>query len=53
MLGNQSLLGSDWLAPAAISGNSIMVSLWMIQRDERYGVSIFDCLLYTSDAADE
>jgi len=42
VLGNQSLLGSDWLAPAAISGNSIMVSLWMIQRDERYGVSIFE-----------
>ncbi|MBA3451871.1 MAG: hypothetical protein H0T42_02100 [Deltaproteobacteria bacterium] len=39
VLGNQSLLGSDWLAPAGLSGP---VSLWMIQRDERYGVQFFE-----------
>ncbi len=42
LLGNQSLLGSDWLAPRAIAGGSLIVSLWMIQRDERYGVSFFE-----------
>jgi hypothetical protein len=41
VLGNQSLLGSDWLAPAAPAG-PLVVSLWMIQRDERYGVQIFE-----------
>jgi len=42
VLGNQSLLGSDWIAPSAIAGESLVVSLWMIQRDERYGVSFFE-----------
>ncbi len=40
-LGNQSLLGSDWLAPGNVTG-TLVVSLWMIQRDERYGVRFFE-----------
>lgn len=41
VLGNQSLLGSDWLAPGNVTG-TLVVSLWMIQRDERYGVQFFE-----------
>jgi len=41
ILGNQSLLGSDWLAPGNLSG-TLVVSLWMVQRDERYGVRFFE-----------
>jgi hypothetical protein len=41
LLGNQSLLGSDWIAPSDIFG-PLLVSLWMIQRDERYGVRSFE-----------
>ncbi|MDB4962095.1 MAG: hypothetical protein JWP01_2094 [Myxococcales bacterium] len=41
LLGNQSLLGSDWIAPSEVTG-SLMVSLWMIQRDERYGTKWFE-----------
>lgn len=35
ILGNQSLLGSDWRAPE----NRGRYPIWMIQRDERLGVS--------------
>ncbi len=43
-LGNQSLLGSDWIAPAVSS--TLTVSLWMIQRDERFGVNWFQtCII--------
>lgn len=44
ILGNVSLLGSDWRAPAV--DRELLVSIWMIQRDERYGVSWFEtCIL--------
>ena len=43
VLGNQSLLGSDWTAPRLGSGSGPLdVSLWMIQRDERLGVTMFE-----------
>lgn len=41
VLGNQSLLGSDWIAPTDVATPQL-VSLWMIQRDERYGVQVFE-----------
>ena len=37
ILGNQSLLGSDWTAP--FTNTELDVTLWMIQRDERFGVT--------------
>ncbi len=40
VLGNQSLLGSDWIAPE-VTGTTL-VSLWMIQREERFGVSWYE-----------
>lgn len=39
LLGNQSLLGSDWTAPNTGGRDHLDVSLWMIQRDERFGVT--------------
>lgn len=43
VLGNQSLLGSDWTAPrGAIPTAGYPVSIWMIQRDERLGVNVFE-----------
>jgi hypothetical protein len=39
ILGNQSLLGSDWTAPFIGNRDFLDVSLWMIQRDERFGVT--------------
>lgn len=39
VLGNQSLLGSDWTAPFIGGRDFLDVSLWMIQRDERFGVT--------------
>lgn len=39
ILGNQSLLGSDWTAPSIGGRESLDVSIWMIQRDERLGVT--------------
>ena len=43
VLGNQSLLGSDWTAPrGAIPADGYPVSIWMIQRDERLGVNVFE-----------
>jgi len=47
VLGNQSLLGSDWLAPSSITG-PLEVSLWMIQRDERYGARFFETCVRVS-----
>jgi len=45
LLGNQSLLGSDWRAPRGV-GAPLRVSVWMIQRDERFGVTWFEtCIL--------
>lgn len=47
ILGNQSLLGSDWTAPRNIpAGQSIKTSIWIIQRDERLGVRVFEtCII--------
>jgi hypothetical protein len=43
ILGNQSLLGSDWTAPPlGARSEPLLVSLWMIQRDERFGVTPFE-----------
>ncbi len=39
ILGNQSLLGSDWTAPYLGGRDFLDVSIWMIQRDERFGVT--------------
>lgn len=39
LLGNQSLLGSDWTAPNIGGRPFLDVTLWMIQRDERLGVT--------------
>ncbi|MFN0247463.1 MAG: hypothetical protein ACKV2T_11305 [Kofleriaceae bacterium] len=39
ILGNQSLLGSDWTAPDLGGRDHLDVSIWMIQRDERFGVT--------------
>lgn len=45
LLGNQSLLGSDWIAPRDVT-EPTRVSLWVIQRDERFGSSWFEsCVL--------
>ncbi len=45
LLGNQSLLGTDWRAPRGV-GAPLRVSVWMIQRDERFGVTWFEtCIL--------
>lgn len=46
VLGNQSLLGSDWTAPN-LGGRStpLDVSIWMIQRDERFGVTPLETCL--------
>ena len=38
VLGNQSLLGTQWTAPRSTEP-AHKTSIWMIQRDERYGVS--------------
>ena len=39
LLGNQSLLGSDWRAPNLGAGQTRDVTLWMVQRDERLGTT--------------
>ncbi|CAN5693444.1 hypothetical protein BH11MYX3_BH11MYX3_14460 [soil metagenome] len=41
VLGNQSLLGTEWRAPRGHT-EPILVPLWMLQRDERYGVGYFE-----------
>lgn len=40
ILGNQSLLGTEWRAPRLATPKDI--SVWMVQRDERYGVSVLE-----------
>ena len=50
ILGNQSLLGSDWTAPPLGSRDFLDVSIWMIQRDERFGVTPIETCL-TVDAS--
>jgi hypothetical protein len=38
IFGNQTLLGTDWIAPA-VSG-PVNIPIWVIQRDDRFGVSV-------------
>lgn len=38
IFGNQTLLGTDWIAPAV--GGATNIPIWVIQRDDRYGVSV-------------
>lgn len=42
VLGNQSLLGSDWTAPRSIPTDEYPVRIWMIQRDERLGSRVYE-----------
>jgi hypothetical protein len=39
LLGNQSLLGTEWRAPRV--NEPTPVQLWVVQRDERYGASVY------------
>lgn len=41
LLGNQSLLGSDWRAPRGLH-EVTLIPIWMVQRDERLGVSWYE-----------
>ncbi len=41
VLGNQSLLGTEWRAPRGHTA-PILVPIWMLQRDERYGVNVLE-----------
>lgn len=47
ILGNQSLLGTEWRAPRGLEVPTT-ISLWMIQRDERYGVSVLETCIRVS-----
>lgn len=44
VLGNQSLLGTEWRAPRGHK-EQILVPIWMVQRDERYGVNVLETCL--------
>ncbi len=47
ILGNQSLLGTEWRAPRGLSVPTD-ISIWMVQRDERYGASVLEtCIRVT------
>lgn len=47
VLGNQSLLGTEWRAPRGLK-TPTNVPIWMVQRDERYGASVFEtCIRVT------
>ena len=41
VLGNQSLLGTEWRTPRGVKQPEL-VPIWMIQRDERYGVNVLE-----------
>jgi hypothetical protein len=41
VLGNQSLLGTEWRAPRGVTA-PLDVSIWMVQRDERYGANLLE-----------
>jgi hypothetical protein len=47
LLGNQSLLGTEWRAPRGLKIPTD-VSIWMVQRDERYGVSVMETCIRVS-----
>lgn len=38
VFGNQTLLGTDWIAPTV--GQATLIPIWVIQRDERFGGSV-------------
>lgn len=48
ILGNQSLLGSDWTAPRSVPYANYPVSIWMIQRDERLGARVYETCIRVS-----
>lgn len=41
LLGNESLLGTDWTAPTGLGGVTD-VPIWVVARDARYGVTIWE-----------
>ena len=41
VLGNQSLLGTEWRAPRGVT-EPLDVPIWMVQRDERYGTNLLE-----------
>jgi hypothetical protein len=41
VLGNQSLLGTEWRAPRGVT-EPLDVPIWMVQRDERYGANLLE-----------
>jgi hypothetical protein len=43
LLGNQSLLGTEWRAPR--THVPLDVPVWMVQRDERYGTNVWETCL--------
>lgn len=45
ILGNQSLLGTEWRTPRAVK-EPMYVPLWVIQRDERYGVNVLETCIH-------
>jgi hypothetical protein len=45
VLGNQSLLGTEWRAPKKVS-TDVYVPIWMIQRDERYGANVLETCMH-------
>ncbi|HEY4059621.1 MAG TPA: hypothetical protein VGM39_23565 [Kofleriaceae bacterium] len=50
ILGNQSLLGSDWKSPNINGTDDVPVQIWMIERDERYGVNWIETCIYAAPA---
>lgn len=50
ILGNQSLLGSDWKSPNVNGTDIVPVQIWMIERDERLGVHWLETCIYASPA---
>ena len=45
ILGNQSLLGTEWRTPRGLKEPKY-VPIWMIQRDERYGVNVLETCIH-------
>jgi hypothetical protein len=41
ILGNQSLLGTEWRSPRGLREPK-RIPIWMVQRDERYGVNVLE-----------
>ncbi|HEY4182756.1 MAG TPA: hypothetical protein VGM90_38255 [Kofleriaceae bacterium] len=51
ILGNQSLLGSDWKSPNVNGTDIVPVQIWMIERDERLGVNWLETCIYARPAS--